>query len=96
MLIKFTKESNDVETLSDHLNNIVSSHVPPKESLKNKDVIDVEIDELTRKESSQLDNLDLATQPPVPELKRQSQSMVQENKKIPVKMLKKNIKIEKS
>ena len=95
MLIKFTEESNDVETLSDHLNNIVSSHVPPKESLKNKDVIDVEIDELTRKESSHLDNLDLATQPPVPAFKRQSRSMVQENKKIPVKMLKKNIKIEK-
>ena len=95
MLIKFTEESNDVETLSDHLNNIVSSHVPAKESLKNKDVIDVEIDELTRKESSHLDNLDLATQPPVLALKRQSRSMVQENKKIPVKMLKKNIKIEK-
>jgi len=96
LLIKFTKESNDVETLSDDLNNIVSSHVPPEESLKTKNVIDVQIHELTRKESSQLDNLDLATQPPVPELKRQSQSMVQENKKIPVKMLKKNIKIEKS
>ncbi|XP_027905872.1 uncharacterized protein LOC114165449 [Vigna unguiculata] len=95
LLIKFTEESNDVETLSDHLNNIVSSHVPAKESLKNKDVIDVEIDELTRKESSHLDNLDLATQPLVPALKRQSRSMVQENKKIPVKMLKKNIKIEK-
>ncbi|QCD95673.1 hypothetical protein DEO72_LG6g368 [Vigna unguiculata] len=34
LLIKFTEESNDVETLSDHLNNIVSSHVPAKESLK--------------------------------------------------------------
>jgi len=95
LLIKFTKESNDVETLSDHLNNIVSSHVPANESLNNKDVIDVEIDELTRKESSHLDNLDLATQLPVPTVKRQSRSMVQENKKIPVKMLKKNIKIEK-
>jgi len=63
--------------------------------LKNKDVIDVEIDELTHKEPSHLNNLDLATQPPVPALKRQSRSMVQENKKIPVKMLKKNIKIEK-
>ncbi|XP_027932691.1 uncharacterized protein LOC114188287 [Vigna unguiculata] len=83
LLIKFTKESNDVETLSDDLNNIVSSHVPPEESLKTKNVIDVQIHELTRKESSQLDNLDLATQPPVPKLKRQSQSMVQENKKIP-------------
>ncbi|QCE10587.1 hypothetical protein DEO72_LG10g1817 [Vigna unguiculata] len=95
LLIKFTEESNDVETLSDHLNNIVSSHVPAKESLKNKDVIDVEIDYLTRKESSHLDNLDLATQPPVPAIKRQSRSMVEENKKIPMKMLKKNIKIEK-
>ncbi|QCD79085.1 hypothetical protein DEO72_LG1g2723 [Vigna unguiculata] len=95
LLIKFTEESNDVETLSDHLNNIVSSHVPANESLNNKDVIDVEINELTRKESSHLDNLDLATQPPIPPLKRQSRSMVQENKKIPVKMLKKNIKIEK-
>jgi len=95
LLIKFTEESNDVETLSDHLNNIVSSHVPANESLNNKDVIDVEIDELTRKESSHLDNLDLATQPPISPLKRQSRSMVQENKKIPVKMLKKNIKIEK-
>ncbi|QCE13440.1 replication factor A1 [Vigna unguiculata] len=89
LLIKFTEESNDFDTLSDHLNNIVSSHVPPEESLKKK------IHELTRKESSQLDNLDLGTQPPVPVLKRQSRSMVQENKKIPVKMLKKNIKIEK-
>jgi len=35
LLIKFTEESNDVETLSDHLNNIVSSHVPAKESLNN-------------------------------------------------------------
>jgi len=94
LLIKFTEESNDVETLSDHLNNIVSSHVPAKESLKNKDVIDVEINELTHKESSHLENLDLATQPPVPTLKRQGRSMVQENKKIPVKMLRKNIKIE--
>ncbi|QCE15807.1 Nucleic acid-binding [Vigna unguiculata] len=95
LLIKFTEESNDLETLSDHLNNIVSSHVPPEESLKSKNVIDVQIDELTRKESSHLYNLDLGTQPPVPILKRQRQSMVQENKKIPVKMLKKNIKIEK-
>ncbi|QCD78759.1 Replication factor A [Vigna unguiculata] len=95
LLIKFTEESNDLETLSDDLNNIVSSHVPPEESLKNKNVIDVQIHELTRKESSHLDNLDLGTQPPVPVLKRQSRSMVQENKKIPVKMLKKNIKIEK-
>ena len=93
MLIKFTEESNDVETLSDHLNTIVSSHVSAKESLNNKVVIDVEIDELTRKESSHLDNLHLATQPPVPALKRHIRSMVQENKKIPVKML--NIKIEK-
>ncbi|QCE10338.1 Nucleic acid-binding [Vigna unguiculata] len=30
LLIKFTEESNDAETLSDHLNNIVSSHVPAK------------------------------------------------------------------
>ncbi|QCD87498.1 replication factor A1 [Vigna unguiculata] len=95
LLIKFTEESNDLETLSDDLNNIVSSHAPPEESLKNKNVIDVQIHELTRKESSHLDNLDLGTQPPVPVLKRQSRSMVQENKKIPVKMLKKNIKIEK-
>jgi len=95
LLIKFTKESNDVETLSDDLNNIVSSHVPPDESLKNKNVIDVQIHELTRKESSHLDNLYLATQPPIPTLKRQSRSMAQENKKILVKMLKKNIKIEK-
>ncbi|QCE06719.1 hypothetical protein DEO72_LG9g1733 [Vigna unguiculata] len=92
LLIKFTEESNDVETLSDHLNTIVSSHVSAKESLNNKVVIDVEIDELTRKESSHLDNLHLATQPPVPALKRHIRSMVQENKKIPVKML--NIKIE--
>ena len=88
-MIKFTEESNDLDTLSDHLNNIVSSDVPPEESLNKK------IHELTRKESSHLDNLDLGTQPPVPVLKRQSRSMVQENKKIPVKMLKKNIKIEK-
>jgi len=95
LLIKFTKESNDVETLSDLLNTIVLSHVSAKESLNNKAVIDVEIDELTRKESSHLDNLDLATQPPLPALKRQIRSMVQKNKKIPVKMLKKNIKNEK-
>ena len=58
-------------------------------------VIDVEIDKLTRKESSHLENLDLASQPPIPALKRQSHYMVLENKKIPAKMLKKNIKIEK-
>ena len=69
LLIKFTEESNDLETLSDDLNNIVSSHVPPEESLKNKNVIDVQIHELTRKESYHLDNLDLGTQPPVPVLK---------------------------
>jgi len=65
--------------------------------LINKSVIDVEIDELTHKESSHLDNLifELATQVPVPALKRQNRSLVQENEKIPVKMLKKNIKIEK-
>ncbi|QCD96042.1 Nucleic acid-binding [Vigna unguiculata] len=95
LLIKFTEESNDLKTLSDDLNNIVASHVPPEESLKNKNVIDSQIHELTRKESSHLDNLDLVTQPPVPVLKRQSRSMLQENKKILVKMLKKNIKIEK-
>ncbi|QCD99953.1 hypothetical protein DEO72_LG7g1240 [Vigna unguiculata] len=50
---------------------------------------------LTRKESSHLENLDLASQPPIPALKRQSHYMVLENKKIPAKMLKKNIKIEK-
>ena len=63
----------------------------------NKAVIDVEIDELARKESSHLDNLsfDLATQARLPATKRQNRSSVQENKKIPVKMLKKNIKIEK-
>jgi len=70
LLIKFTKESNDVETLSDHLKTIVSSHVSTQESLNNKVVIDVEIDQLTRKESSHLDNLDLATQLPIPTLKR--------------------------
>ena len=97
MLIKFIKESNDVETLSDHLNTIGSSHVSTKEALINKAVIDVQIDELTRKESSHLDNLsfELATQARVPTLKRQNRSLVQENKKIPVKMLKKNMKIEK-
>jgi len=73
------------------LNTIVSSHVSAKESLNNKNVIDVEIDELTCKESSHLDNLHLATQPPVPAYERQNRSMVQENKKIPVEMLKKNI-----
>jgi len=54
-------------------------------------------DELTHKESSHLENLsfDLATKARVLALKRQNRSLVQENKKILVKMLKKNIKIEK-
>ncbi|QCE03984.1 hypothetical protein DEO72_LG8g2016 [Vigna unguiculata] len=70
LLIKFTEESNDVENLSDHLNTIGSSHVSTKEALINKAVIDVEIDELTRKESSHLDNLsfELATHALVPTL----------------------------
>jgi len=97
LLIKFTKESNDVETRSDHLNTIGSSHVSIEEALINKAVIDVEIDELTHKESSHMENLsfDLATKARVPVVKRQNRSLVQENKKIPMKMLKKNIKIEK-
>ena len=97
MLIKFIEESNDVETLSDHLNTIRSSPVSREEALVNKPVIDVENDELTQKESSHLENLsfDLATKARVLTIKRQNRSVVQENKKIPVKMLKKNIKIEK-
>jgi len=97
LLIKFIEESNDVETLSDHLNTIRSSPVSREEALVNKPVIDVENDELTQKESSHLENLsfDLATKARVLTIKRQNRSVVQENKKIPVKMLKKNIKIEK-
>jgi len=95
--IKFTKESNDDETLGDHLNTIGSSLVSTEEALVNKPVIDVENDELTQKESSHLENLnfDLATKARVLAIKRHNRSVVQENKKIPVKMLKKNIKIEK-
>ena len=97
MLIKFTKESNDVDTLSDHLNTIASKNVSTEDTLINNAVIDVEIDELTHKESAHLDNLsfDLATQARLPATKRQNRSLVQENKKIPVNMLKKIIKIEK-
>jgi len=97
LLIKFTEESNDVEALSDHLNTIGSSPVSTEEALVNQPVIDVENDELTQKESSHLENLsfDLATKARVLAIKRQNRSAVQENKKIPVKMLKKNIKIEK-
>ncbi|QCD92785.1 replication factor A1 [Vigna unguiculata] len=97
LLIKFTEESNDVDTLTNDLNTIASKNVSTEEVLINKAVIDVEIDELARKESSHLDNLsfDLATQARLPATKRQNRSLVQENKKIPVKMLKKNIKIEK-
>jgi len=93
LLIKFTEESNDVDTLSDYLNTISSRNVSTEEVLINKAVID----ELTRKESSHLDNLsfDLATQARLPATKRKNRSLVQENKKILVKMLKKNIKIEK-
>ena len=40
-------------------------------------------------------SFDLATKARVPSIKRQNRSVVQENKKIPVKMLKKNVKIEK-
>jgi len=57
LLIKFTKESNDVEALSDHLNTIGSTLVSIEEALVNKPVIDVENDELTQKESSHLENL---------------------------------------
>jgi len=97
LLIKFTEESNDVDTLTDDLNTIASKNVSTEEALINKAVIDVEIDELTRKESTHLDNLsfDLATQARLPATERQNRSLVQENKKIPVKMLKKNIKIQK-
>jgi len=42
LLIKFTEESNDVDTLSDHLNTIGSNHVSTEEALINKAVIDVE------------------------------------------------------
>jgi len=65
-----------VDTLTDDLNTIASENDSIEEALINKVVIDVEIDELTRKENK-------------------NRSLVQENKKIPVKMLKKNIKIEK-
>ncbi|QCD86481.1 Nucleic acid-binding [Vigna unguiculata] len=97
LLIKFTEEPKDVETLSDHLNTIGSRHVSTEEALINKAIIDVEIDELTHKESSHLENhsFDLATKTRVPVIKTQNRSLVQENKKIPVKMLKKNIKIKK-
>ncbi|QCD78460.1 hypothetical protein DEO72_LG1g2093 [Vigna unguiculata] len=97
LLIKFTEESNDVDTLSDDLNTIASKNVSIEEALINKAVIDVEIDELMHKESAHLDNysFDLATLARLPTTKRQNRSLVQENKKIPVKMLKKNIKIEK-
>ncbi|QCD86309.1 Replication factor A [Vigna unguiculata] len=47
LLIKFIEESNDVETLSDHLNTIRSSPVSREEALVNKPVIDVENDVLT-------------------------------------------------
>ncbi|QCD90137.1 hypothetical protein DEO72_LG4g1091 [Vigna unguiculata] len=84
LLIKFTKESNDVETLSDYLNTIGSSPVSTEEALINKVVIDVKNDELTHKESSHMENLsfDLATKARVLAIKRQNQSLVQENKKI--------------
>jgi len=74
LLIKFTKESNDVESLSDHLNTIGSSHVSTEEALINKSVIDIEIDELTHNESSYLENLsfELPTQARVLALKRQN------------------------
>ena len=65
-----------MDTLTDDLNTIASENDSIEEALINKVVIDVEIDELTRKENK-------------------NRSLVQENKKIPVKMLKKNIKIEK-
>ncbi|XP_027927578.1 replication factor A protein 1-like [Vigna unguiculata] len=97
LLLKFTEESNDVEPVSDHLNTIESSPVSTEEALVNQPLIDVENDDLTHKESSHLENLsfDLATKARVPAIKRQNQYAAQENKKIPVKMLKKNIKIEK-
>jgi len=97
LLLKFTEESNDVEPVSDHLNTIESSPVSTVEAFVNQPLIDVENDDLTHKESSHLDNLsfDLATKARVPAIKRQNRSAAQENKKIPVKMLKKNIKIEK-
>ncbi|XP_027905731.1 uncharacterized protein LOC114165274 [Vigna unguiculata] len=97
LLLKFTEESNDVEPVSDHLNTIESSPVSTEEAFVNQPLIDVENDDLTHKESSHLDNLsfDLATKARVPAIKRQNRSAPQENKKIPVKMLKKKIKIEK-
>ena len=74
MLIKFTEESNDVDNLTDDLNTIASKIVSTEEALINKAVIDVEIDELTHKESAHLDNLsfDLATQARLSATKRQN------------------------
>ena len=83
MLIKFTEESNDVDTLTDDLNTITSKNVSTKEALISKSVIDVEIDELTCKESAHLDNLsfDLATQARLRTTKRQNRSLVQEKRR---------------
>jgi len=62
-----------------------------------KTVIDVESDELTPKESTHLDNLsfELANEAIVLVLKRDYRSVVPKKKQIPLKMLNKNIKIEK-
>ncbi|QCE03887.1 replication factor A1 [Vigna unguiculata] len=83
LLIKFTEESNDVDTLTDDLNTITSKDVSTEEALISKSVIDVEIDELTRKESAHLDNLsfDLATQARLRTTKRQNRSLVQEKRR---------------
>jgi len=48
LLIKFTKESNHVETLSDDLITLGSSHIE-SDALTTKTIIDVESDELTPK-----------------------------------------------
>ena len=63
-----------MDTLTDDLNTIASKNVSTEEALINKAVIDVEIDELTRKESTHLDNLsfDLATQARLSATKRQN------------------------
>jgi len=63
-----------VDNLTDDLNTIASKIVSTEEALINKAVIDVEIDELTHKESAHLDNLsfDLATQARLSATKRQN------------------------
>ena len=63
-----------MDNLTDDLNTIASKIVSTEEALINKAVIDVEIDELTHKESAHLDNLsfDLATQARLSATKRQN------------------------